>query len=69
MRLITDATCRFCGEMDESAEHLLCNCEALASSRFKHFKSGFLEPVDLRLFNIQTIEKYFQKLSEKIWET
>jgi hypothetical protein len=31
---------------DESATHILCDCEAIAHSRFRHLGQFFMEPSD-----------------------
>lgn len=41
---ILDSTCRFCQEAVETAEHVLCTCEALHNTRLIHLQSRFLEP-------------------------
>ena len=39
--VVLNDTCRFCKSEPESSEHLLCSCEALASSRY-NFLGGYL---------------------------
>ena len=39
---------RFCGEEDETTEHLTCRCDALVNSRHRHLGDRFLEPEDIR---------------------
>jgi hypothetical protein len=36
LRLTDDATCERCLEEDESATHVLCDCEAIAHLWFRH---------------------------------
>jgi hypothetical protein len=36
MGLTDDPTCERCLEEDESATHILCDCEAIANLRFHH---------------------------------
>jgi hypothetical protein len=38
--------CERCLEEDESATHILCDCEAIAYLRFLHFGQFFMEPSD-----------------------
>jgi hypothetical protein len=33
-------------ENDESAQHILCDCEAIANLRFRHLGQFFMEPSD-----------------------
>jgi hypothetical protein len=44
--LTDDPTCESCLEEDESATHVLCDCEAIAYLRFHHLGQYFLEPSD-----------------------
>jgi hypothetical protein len=39
-------TCERCLEEDESATHILCDCEAIAYLRFHHLDQFFMEPSD-----------------------
>jgi hypothetical protein len=43
--LTDDPTCERCLE-DESATHILCDCEAIAYLRFRHLGQFFMEPSD-----------------------
>jgi hypothetical protein len=38
--------CERCLEDDESSIHILCDCEAVASTRFRHLRQYFMEPSD-----------------------
>jgi len=40
-------TCRKCGTEKEASAHILCECEALASLRYAHLGSYFLDPGDI----------------------
>jgi hypothetical protein len=44
--LINDPICERCQEEDESATHILCDCEAVAHIRFHHLGQFFMEPSD-----------------------
>jgi hypothetical protein len=44
--LTDDPTCERCLEEDESATHILCDCEARAYLRFHHLGQFFMEPSD-----------------------
>jgi hypothetical protein len=46
MGLEDDPICERCLEADESAAHVLCDCEALASLRFRHLGQSFMKPSD-----------------------
>jgi hypothetical protein len=47
MGLMNDPICERCLEADESATHVICDCEALAHLRFRHLGQFFMEPGDL----------------------
>jgi hypothetical protein len=44
--LTDDPICERCLEEDESATHILCDCEAIAYLRFRHLGQFFMEPSD-----------------------
>jgi hypothetical protein len=46
MGLTNDPTCERCLEENESATHILCDCEAIANLRFRHLGQFFREPSD-----------------------
>jgi hypothetical protein len=41
-----DPTCERCLQEDESATHILCDCEGIAYLRFRHLDQFFMEPSD-----------------------
>ena len=63
MNVITNAACRFCGEEEESVDHLLCTCVAKQANRRRILmnctsKLSFFNNIDLtRLLN------YIKRLS------
>jgi hypothetical protein len=48
LRLTDDPTCERCLEEDESATHILCDCEAIAHLRFRQLDQFFMEPSDYK---------------------
>jgi hypothetical protein len=44
--LTDDPICERCLEEDESATHVLCDCQAIAHLRFRHLGQFFMEPGD-----------------------
>jgi hypothetical protein len=44
--LIKDPICERCQEENESATHILCDCEAVAKIRFRHLGQFFKERSD-----------------------
>ena len=55
MGLSNNPTCRKCGTEEEISVHILCECEALASLRYTHLGSFFLDPEDIRKLIIGAI--------------
>jgi hypothetical protein len=58
MRLTNSPLCRKCGAEDETAAHILCRCEALASLRHAHLDSFFLEPEDIKSQSLGIIWRF-----------
>jgi hypothetical protein len=46
MGLTNSPTCERCLEKDESATHILCDCEAIAYLKCRHLGHYFMEPGD-----------------------
>jgi hypothetical protein len=44
--LSNSPTCDRCQKVNETATHILCECEALAYLRFRHLGRYFMEPSD-----------------------
>jgi len=55
MGLSNNPTRRKCGTEEETAVHILCECEALASLRHTHLGVLFLDPEDIRKPSIGAI--------------
>jgi hypothetical protein len=55
MGLSNNPTCRKCGTEEETAVHILCKCEALASLRHMYLGSFFLDPEDIRVLVVGAI--------------
>jgi hypothetical protein len=53
--LTDDPTCERCLEEDESATHVLCDCEAIAHLRFRHLGHFFMEPSDIYDISISKV--------------
>jgi hypothetical protein len=49
MGLSSNPTCRKCGTEEETTDHILCACEALALFRHEHLGSFILYPEDINL--------------------
>jgi hypothetical protein len=48
MGLMESPACERCLEKDESATHILCDCEAIAYLRLRHVGHYFMEPGDYK---------------------
>jgi hypothetical protein len=55
MGLRNNPTCRKCGNEKETSDHILCECEALASLRDAHMDSFFLDHADVINISIGAI--------------
>ena len=42
----------------ETSTHILCECEALASSRYVHLGSLFLEPEDIQIISLGAVRDF-----------
>ena len=56
--LLDSPLCSRCGVREESSAHILCECEALASLRYTHLGSFFLESEDINSFGLGAIWNY-----------
>jgi hypothetical protein len=50
-----DPTCRFCRKEAETAQHIICCFEALASQRYNIFGSLEVEPTDIRTASVRDL--------------
>jgi hypothetical protein len=48
-------TCRFCKEKDETVQHIICCCEALAHQRFNVFGYLVVEPTDIHTASVRDL--------------
>lgn len=55
MKVLDDPICRGCKNSDESATHILCNCENFAALRFEHLGYHLLEPWELQDIPIRSL--------------
>jgi hypothetical protein len=66
MGLRDSPLCRKCGAEDETSDHILRWCEALASIRHAHLGSFFLESEDIKRQNLGAIWR-FSKAAGLLW--
>jgi hypothetical protein len=57
-----NSTCQRCLEEDESATHVLCDCEAIAHLRFHHLSQFFMEPSDFYNAPISKVLHFIQSV-------
>jgi hypothetical protein len=50
-----DPTCRFCRKEAETAQHIICGCEALARQRYNVFGYPFVEPKDISTASVRNL--------------
>ena len=73
MWMVDSPLCR-CGAEKETSDHVLCECEALASLRHACLGSFFLDPEDVRSLSLSTVCNFVQKqnshdLDIRLWVT
>jgi hypothetical protein len=62
MGLTDDPSCERCLEEDESATHILCDCEAIANLIFRHLGQFFTEPNDYFDASIKTVLHFIRSV-------
>jgi hypothetical protein len=62
MGLTKSPICERCLEKDESATHILCDCEAIAYLGFRHLGHYFMEPGDYKDTPISKILHFFRSV-------
>lgn len=58
--LVNGPECDVCKEAYEVASHVLCDCETLATLRFRHLDKHFMKPVNLEEISISRILHLFK---------
>jgi len=54
-RLVNSPKCHRYKLASETASHVLCNCEALATLRFRHLCHHFMQPGDFEIILVSRI--------------
>jgi hypothetical protein len=67
MGLSNNPNCRKCGSEEETSDHILCECEALASLRHAYLGSFFLDPEDIINVSIVAIWSTTDHLRRLRW--
>ena len=55
MGVKNDPTCRGCHDDEETAVHILCECDAYSAHRFKHLGRDLLEPWKLHDISVRCL--------------
>jgi hypothetical protein len=67
MGLSDSLDCRMSGEEDETMEHLLCECHALARQRMNYLFNGYPQPKEFKVLPLSCIIR-FVEMMERVWE-
>ena len=62
MKKVLENTCRFCQEATETAEHILCFCEAVHQQRLMHLNSRFIKPRRICQLAPRQVVKFIEDL-------
>ena len=60
MQITDESKCKFCDE-DETAEHVMCKCEAYEIIRYKYFQKPMCELQDFNTLEFQSFENVAKK--------
>ncbi|KAI8435452.1 hypothetical protein MSG28_003755 [Choristoneura fumiferana] len=66
MGLQDNEVCRICGEEDETMEHIMCECDALARSRMRLFGDGYSAPGDFKALPLRQIIQFMDEVIKAI---
>jgi hypothetical protein len=58
--LVTSLKCNRCKQASETASHILCDCEAVATLRFRHLGCPFMKPGDFEDISVSKILHFVQ---------
>ena len=57
-----DDNCRMCMEDSETAQHIMCECPAIARVRLNHFGKGNLSPTKVKVLNPRKILDFLRAI-------
>ena len=58
-------TCRLCMEESETAQHIMCECPAVARVRLNHFGKGILDPSEVEKLAPKSILDFLKAIDLK----
>ena len=62
MNITEDGTCRFCHIEEEKAQHILCDCQALARTRLRMLGLGFPNNEDYKNIDINRLYEFLSEI-------
>jgi hypothetical protein len=60
--LVNGPNCNRCTQASETALHVLCDCEALATLRFRHLGYHFMKPGDFEDISVSMILHFVESV-------
>ena len=57
-----ESTCRFCGEVDETTEHVVCHCDALIRDRYQLLGDSYLEPGRVKQLRLNRVLSFIERI-------
>jgi hypothetical protein len=58
--LVNSPECDRCKQESQTASHVICDCEALATLRFRHLGRHFMKPGDFEDISVSNILHFVQ---------
>ena len=62
LRLSNESECRFCSEVDETTEHLVCQCDALVNVRLHTIGDRYLEPMEIWRARPDNVHSFLKRI-------
>ena len=66
MKMKTDSECKFCKE-DETAEHVMCNCEVYTQLRQEYTGKSICNLDDFAKLNVDDFIKFSKRIMRRMW--
>ena len=64
LRVTTDSKCRYCGALEEDAEHILCMCPALFGARLMAFGNEYPAGFQVRMAKLSELKAFVRHLAD-----
>jgi hypothetical protein len=62
--LVNSPECDRCKRASETASHILCDCETLATLRFRHLGRHFMKPGDFADISVSKVLQFVQSAGQ-----